>query len=675
FEGICLTDTFQMYEKEDLVDALLVDNSERRRRQKQLDIRVIVGNPPYSSGDKNDNNNKSIEYPSLDQRISDTYVQQSAKNVGKSKIYDSYIRAIRWASDRVVEAGVVGFVTNAGFLDASTTDGLRRCLTEEFSSLYVFHLRGNQRTSGELSRKEGGKVFGSGSRAPIAISLLVKNPRVGQRGKIYFHDIGEYLSREEKLEKISRFASIAGINADAGWRSIEPDSHSDWLSQRNDDFGDFIQIGRKGRDDTPAVFSSYSMGVKSNRDDWVYGSSRCVLMSRVQALVNFYNSEVARYQADGKATSVVEFVDRDKTKAKWTSDVLGDLEKGRRHCVDPRGFTRAQYRPYSKQWVYSNKQWNWSRHLMPTYFPSPGLGNRVICTTGIGTQGGFTSLITDILPDLGLVGVGQCFPQFVYDNVDEEVMDTAAQPGLFNSGAPPVGTKGRRDCLTDEGLAYFQTAYPGEMISKEDVFYYVYGLLHSPDYRERYADNLAKELPRIPRVKTAADFWAFSQAGRDLAELHLNYETVPMYAGANVDSGGKPLIAADYRVEKMKYGKRGKDKDVSTLIYNHRVTVTGIPREAYEYVVNGKPALDWVVERQCVKTDKDSGIVNDANDWAIETMQNPRYPLELFLRVITVSLETMKIVRGLPKLDILGSPASPVLLEEAHAAKELEPAG
>jgi predicted helicase len=213
----------------------------------------------------------------------------------------------------------------------------------------------------------------------------------------------------------------------------------------------------------------------------------------------------------------------------------------------------------------------------------------------------------------------------------------------------------RRDAITDAGLAHFQSAYPGEAITKEDLFYYVYGLLHSPDYRERYADNLSKELPRIPRVKSAADFWAFSRAGRALADLHLNYETVPMYAGARVETGGKALSDSDYRVEKMKYAKCGRDKDLTTLIYNAKITVTGIPLEAYDYVVNGKPALDWVVERQCVKTDKDSGIVNDANDWAIETMHNPRYPLELFLRVITVSLETMKIVRALPALDNLAN--------------------
>jgi predicted helicase len=257
--------------------------------------------------------------------------------------------------------------------------------------------------------------------------------------------------------------------------------------------------------------------------------------------------------------------------------------------------------------------------------------------------------MSDALPNYDTVEKGVCFPLYLYDETDANEVE-ASQSSFFASSDE---RRTRRDAITDEGLAHFQSAYPGETITREDLFYYVYGLLHSPDYRERYADNLSKELPRIPRMKTAADFWAFSKAGRDLAELHLNYETVPMHAGAKIDSGGKTLTDADYRVEKMKYGKRGKDKDLTTLIYNAKITVTGIPLEAYDYVVNGKPALDWVVERQCVKTDKDSGIVNDANDWAIDTMNNPRYPLELFLRVITVSLETMKIVRALPALDIL----------------------
>jgi predicted helicase len=256
--------------------------------------------------------------------------------------------------------------------------------------------------------------------------------------------------------------------------------------------------------------------------------------------------------------------------------------------------------------------------------------------------------MTNTLPDLHTLDTGQAFPLYLYEEPKTETTD---QADLFATFTPAKRERTRRDALTDEGLSHFQTAYPGETISKEDVFYYVYGLLHSPEYRVSYADNLSKELPRIPCVKTAADFWAFSKAGRALAKLHLNYETVAPYP-VKIDTGGKKLTDADYRVEKMKYGKLGKDKDLTKLHYNAKITLTGIPLEAYDYIVNGKPALDWVVERQCVKTDKDSGIVNDANDWAVDTMKNPRYPLELFMRVITVSLETMKIVRSLPGLVI-----------------------
>jgi predicted helicase len=249
----------------------------------------------------------------------------------------------------------------------------------------------------------------------------------------------------------------------------------------------------------------------------------------------------------------------------------------------------------------------------------------------------------------------QYFPLYLYDDPEEEDSSAVAQqPELF-VGKPKAAARQRRDAITAEGLAHFQAAYPGESITREDIFYYVYGLLHSPDYRERFADNLGKDLPRIPCLTSVADFRAFSQAGRKLAQLHLGYESVPIYpAKVNGDEIGKPprLPAADYRIEKMRFGKSGKDKDPSTIHYNHRITVSGIPKEAYDYVVNGKPAIEWVMDRQVVKTDKDSGIVNDANDWAVETVGNPRYPLELLLRVITVSIETMKIVRALPPLMI-----------------------
>ena len=654
FEGICLTDTFQLYEKEDLIDQILEDNSARRKRQKKLDIRVIIGNPPYSSGQNSANdNNQNVEYPYLDGRIEKTYAARS-KMTSVKNIYDSYIRAIRWASDRIGQSGVIGFVTNGGFLEAGSADGLRQCLAEEFSSIYVLHLRGNQRTSGEQSRKEGGKIFGSGSRAPIAISLLVKNSVAAEHGQILFHDIGDYLSREEKLSIVENFGSITGITETEGWRVISPDEHGDWLRQRDDNFGKFIVLGDK-KGPGSKLFGGFSLGVATGRDAWCYNASRASVASNLERMIEFYNCEVSRYSTAIRGLSkeslpdIDEFIKFDRTQISWERGLKQQLAKGRRFSFDAGCLVQSLYRPFTKQWMYFNRRFNAMIYQMPRIFPDTEAENLVIMTNGVGAKNGLSAFISKIVLDLNLMEAGtQCFPLYLYGELDTETVD---QPDLFAIPTPTKGERQRRDAITDEGLAHFQAAYPGETIGKEDVFYYVYGLLHSPDYRERYADNLSKELPHIPCVQSAADFWAFSKAGRALAELHLNYETVALYP-VKIDSGGKMLTDADYRVEKMKYGKKDKDKDLTALHYNDKITLTGIPLEAYDYIVNGKPALDWVVERQCVKTDKDSGIVNDANDWAVETMKNPHYPLELFQRVITVSLETMKIIRNLPGLAI-----------------------
>ncbi|RQW27269.1 DEAD/DEAH box helicase [Rhodobacteraceae bacterium CH30] len=655
FEGICLTDTFQMYEKEDLVDQVLVQNSARRKKQKALDIRVIIGNPPYSAGqDSANDNNQNVAYPQLDSKITDTYASRS-KMASVRTLYDSYIRAIRWASDRLGDSGVIGFVTNAGFLDANSADGLRQCLAEEFSSIYVFHLRGNQRTSGEQSRREGGKIFGSGSRAPIAISLLVKNPHAQAHGQIHFHDIGDYLSREDKLAIVSGFQSIAGISRVQGWQTITPDAYGDWLKQRDASFTSHIALGEK-KGAGPKLFENFSLGVATGRDAWCFNAGQAALSANIQRLIDFYNSERQRFDQlcagqdrDARAAVLDSQISSDPTQISWSANLKQDLLRGKALSYVPTAPTASLYRPFTRQWLYYGRSLNERVYQMPRIFPDAKVSNRMIVIKQRWNGDGQLALMVDRIMELQTDGGTQCFPLYLYDTAEPAAADT----DLFSvPAASTLPSYTRRDAITDEGLAHFAVAYPGETIGKEDLFYYVYGLLHSADYRERFADNLSKELPRIPCVKTAADFWAFSQAGRQLAELHLNYENVAPYAAAKVDTGGKTLTAADYRVEKMKYGKKGKDKDLSTLHYNARITITGIPLEAYEYVVNGKPALDWVVERQCVKTDKDSGIVNDANDWATETMNNPRYPLELFLRVITVSLETMKIVKALPKLDI-----------------------
>ncbi len=630
FEGICLTDTFEMYEKDDLVSEVLVDNSERRKRQKALDIRVIIGNPPYSSGQNSGNdNNANIKYPLLDKRIESTYARHTNATL-KNSLYDSYIRAIRWASDRIGEQGVIGFVTNGGYIDSNSADGLRKCLAEEFSSLYFFHLRGNARTSGEVRRKEKDNVFGQGTRTPIVIAILVKNPAAIQSGQIYFHDIGDYLTREDKLEIISDFGSINGIEKAHGWHSITPDCYNDWLNQRDDSFYEFIEMGNKKDKSASCIFENYSNGVKTNRDAWCYQSSSSILKSNIISMVDFYNQEVKRYSFSDRKKDVRDFVEINPMKISWTREVFNDVAKGHSRNVNDEDFRYSLYRPFFKQNLYFNKHFNNCVYQIPQFFPTKNDDNLVICLTLSGTKG-FSVLITDVIPDLHLIGDAQCFPLYLYCD--------------GNSG------ESKKDAISNDAIDYFGRAYPDCNLNKEDVFYYVYGLLHSNDYRSKYADNLIKDFPRIPCVKGVENFWFFSKAGRELANLHLNYEVIEQYK-AVIDTGNlkySQLGKDDFYVEKMKFAKKG-EKD--TVIYNSKIRIKNIPAEAYDYIVNGKSALEWVMERQGVSTHKDSGIVNDANDWAIETMDNPRYPLELFLRVITVSLETQKIVNSLPKLDI-----------------------
>ncbi len=665
FKHIGLADTFRMVEKQDLMKGLLEENSAYLELQKKLNIEVIFGNPPYSTGQKSANDNaKNTPYPILNNRIGETYAAQSKASLMRN-LYDSYIRAIRWASDRIKDCGVIGFVTNASYIDTKSMDGLRKCLVEEFSSLYIFHLRGNQRTSGELSRKEGGKIFGEGSRAPIAISVLVKNPNAQQRGKIYFRDIGDYLTRQEKLTMIESLESIDGITrSKQGWQIITPDKHGDWLGQRDNNFKAFLAMGvKKGHG--KKLFENFSCGVVTSRDAWVYNSSHEILAKNISNMIAFYNSEVKRFNnayghVDRKTlTKVVDnFVNTDARKISWSRALKQDLAKGKIFKFEATCLMQSLYRPFTQQWLYYNRAFNEMVLQMPRIFPiGETVENMVIQITGIGARR-FSVLMNKALPSLDAIEKGQCFPRYFYEHTPVSKSKNKNQSLLFTNSIEESTTAGlqRRDAITDEGLDYFKAAYPNETITKDDLFYYVYGLLHSEDYRARYADNLSKELPRIPCVKSAGDFWKFVTAGRELGHLHVNYETVEPYPVTFKKGNPKQTEISNpekfYYVTEMKFAKikNSKEKDKSTVFYNSNITITDIPLEAYEYIVNGKPALEWVMGRQCVKTDKKSGIVNDANRYAVETVGNPAYPLELFQRVITVSLETMKIVKNLPKL-------------------------
>lgn len=652
FEGILLTDTFQMYEQErDMIANLLPDNSERRTKQKALDIRVIIGNPPYSAGQNSANDNAAnIAYPQLDAKIRDTYAAHSTATL-KNSLYDSYIRAFRWASDRIGDAGVMAFVTNAGWIDGNAADGMRKCLAEEFSDLYIFHLRGNQRTSGELSRKEGGKIFGSGSRAPIAISVLVKNPNATEHGRIQFHDIGDYLDQKQKLAIIRDLGSVEGISKAKGWKNITPDQNNDWLDQVDRSFDKFIEIGSAdAKQAGTGVWDVYSVGVMTGRDAWAYNSSKASLRSNIARLSTSYD-KAARELAGLPLNEIKKSAHYDAKSISWSDHLFNGVKRGRISSDAAGTEVRSLYRPFTLSWLHFSEVFNDRRGKMAKIFPSENIENLCIMISGAGTKSASLPLLMPVMPSRDTIEKGQCFPLYLFE-------ETAPEEGLFAASENQAKGLTRRDAITDEGLAHFQAAYPREQISKEDLFYYIYGLLHSPDYRARFKNNLAKQLPRIPAVKTFADFAAFRDAGRALGDLHVNFESVEPYM-VTFKEGDHALIneaqsdpKAFYRVTKMKHGGTAKARDKTTVIYNGNITMQNIPLEAYDYVVNGKPALEWVMERQVVKQDKASGIINDANDYANETVGDPKYPLELFQRVITVSLETMKIVNALPALDI-----------------------
>ena len=488
----------------------------------------------------------------------------------------------------------------------------------------------------------------------------MKNPNAEKHGQIYFHDIGDYLSQQEKLEIVNDFGSVEGISKADGWQSINPDEHGDWLKQRDDSFEEFISLGDKKDKSSLFVFENYSRGIATSRDAWCYNSSRPSLSRNIKLMIDFYNEEVNRYELLSADLDLDSVINTDSTKISWNRGLKNDLSRLIKHSYQEEALAVGLYRPFTKSHVYFSKHMNDMVYQMPKIFPNYCSKNVVICMTGRGSTKGFCAFVSNVLPDLEMVSKGQCFPLYLYEKTtNDDLIDFDGLPKITDMFATQSSQKTkvgdskyqRKDGINDAGLAHFTAAYPNEKISKEDVFYYVYGLLHSSDYRERYADNLSKELPRIPCVKTAGDFWHFSQAGRDLAELHLNYETVECYP-VTLDTGKKKLAELDdkdFYVTKMKFAKKGEKH---TVIYNHQITIHDIPEAAFDYVVNGKAALAWVMERQAVTTHKASGIVNDANDWAIETIGNAKYPLELLQRVITVSLETMKIVNNLPALDI-----------------------
>ena len=665
FDGIVLTDTFQLYEtKGEMDEKMFPENNRRVTRQRKSPIRVVIGNPPYSAQqDSESDNNKNLVYPHLDARIAETYTERSNSKLAKNN-YDSYIRALRWASDRIESKGIIGFVTSSSFISKNNMDGIRASLVEEFSSIYIFNLRGDARTQGEQRRMEKGNVFGGGSRSGIAITILVRNPAKSGKCELFYHDIGDYLDQGEKLAKIRETKSINGIHQQKQWLSIQPNTSHDWLNQRDPIFSTFLPLGDKDDSTTRTVFSNYSLGVVTNRDTWAYNSARGEVESNIRRLIDAYNSERERYAiaCQGKSKEnlpeIESVIDTDLKRISWTRSLKADATRNKPLEFEPQSLTTSMYRPFVKQWLYFNRRLNEMVYQMPKLFPSPAHANVVLSAMGSGATKTFSVLATSTLPDLEMIAKGQCFPLYVYEKDEAnaskaDAAKTTEKQGEFQSiereGELIDGYR-RRSAITDAILADFRAAYE-KKITKEDIFYYVYGVLHSPEYRTRFASDLKKMLPRIPFTSKTAAFWKFSQAGRDLAEWHLNYETVEPYAvQEHTDSLGLDP-AKDFLVNpKMVFGRANKQVDKTTIIYNSHVTLTGIPLAAYDYVVNGKPAIEWIMERYQITVDKDSGIRNDPNDWAREH-GDPKYILNLLKRIITVSLETMKIVSKLPALN------------------------
>ena len=642
FPGICLTDTFQLGETkegENLFSEIFPQNSERVQKQKNTPLRIIIGNPPYSIGQKSANDNAQNQpYPKLDARIAETYVAKSNASLSKS-VYDSYIKAFRWSSDRLdpVNGGVICFVSNATWLDGNGLDGFRHYLEREFSSIHVFNLRGNQRTSGELSRKEGGKIFGSGSRTPISITLLVLNPnQKTDKAIINYYDIGDYHSREKKLEIIREFATVSKMS----WAKITPNQHNDWLNMRNSLFDDFIPLDpdKKFNKKTMSFFNTYAVGIVSSRDSWVYNFSFGKLKNNMKRMISFYNEQ--RKIIETKKISI-DNLDNNPQEISWSRALKADISKNIIHKYNDNHITFGIFRPFTKFQLFYDRSFIESPGLWAQLITTENNENLFICTSGLGGNKEHSVTISNMIVDFNFLEAGaQCFPLYWYEKKEK------VQAGLFDK---IEGDYVRHDAISDFILEQAKIRY-GNKVNKEDIFYYVYGLLHQSDYRKKFANDLKKMLPRLPLVEKPADFWAFSEAGKKLAKLHLNYEL--QSAPKDVLINEKPIPKKSFPdneliVNQMKFPAKGQ-KD--TILYNSYLTISNIPAKAYEYVVNGKSAIEWIMERYAVTTHKESGIKNDPNDWAKEH-DNPQYILDLLLSVITVSLETVDIVAGLPKVE------------------------
>lgn len=628
FEGLVLTDTFQMFESKDVLDDLVfIDNNEKVTRQKKTDIRVIIGNPPYSAGQGDANlGNQNMKYPDLDARIRETYAKNSAAKTTTS-LFDSYFRAFRWASNRLKDKGVICFVTNGSWIDSNSADGFRKILTDEFTSIYVFNLRGNARTMGEMRRKEAGNVFGEGSRTPVAITLLIKNPMHNGPAQIQYSDIGDYLTREEKLGIINKYQSIDSVP----WEKLTPNQSNDWINQRDESYSKFIPLGdrdNKGKE-CQAIFRIFSEGIKTNRDAWSYNFSKGAVKNHMKKMIKNYNDILDLRSKEGKPLENYVRVAGDIVS--WSGNLIKDFEKSRRAKFDENEIFVGNYRPFQRMWLYRQTQMLGYKALTDIIFPR-GKENIAICMTGPAVQE-FSALVTDSVPNYHYMDTGKNYPLYYYPEVRKSHEGLLALD--FETG------NDRIDGITDWALKLFNSHY-GIKISKTDIFYYVYGVLSTPDFIRRYQIDLRKDYPRIPLLK---DFKKYSDFGLRLSNLHLKYDgLVNKFVKIVIKNESLPTDKL-YRVSKMRFAKNG---DKSQIVFNENITITEIPLEYYSYLVGGKSPIDWVMERYQVKQDSESGNVNDPNQISDE----PKYIFNLLLSVISMCGEVLDLQKSLPKFEI-----------------------
>ena len=674
FPGMTLTDTFQLHEGDGTITEDfegLAANNERAKAEKDSAITVIVMNPPYSSGQNSANdNNQNLAYPRLDERIADTYAAKST-GANKNSLYDSYFRALRWASDRIGERGVIAFVSNSSFVDGNSADGVRLSLQEEFSQIFIYNLRGGIRGKmGDAAKREGGNVFPI--QTGVAITILVKDPAHIGTAEIFYAEADDYAARQEKLDQISAYESIVGVSGAEAFRSITSNQHGDWISTRDECFATFQEIGNKalkGKESTPAVFRQYSNGLKTNRDAWCYNFSQEAVASNMHRMIDNYNAAV-------EAGTTAEAINTDSTQINWNRQLIRDLTAHKRHEFDADSIRSGIYRPFCAQSVYFAREMNDMIYQLPQLFPTSNHPNVALGPSGERRRD-FSVGLTCELPDLEMVSKAQWFPLYTWEplsptsgsepdlfadlaTASESRADGAATVSSLDFSRPigdqiPVILDGYRrvDNVTDATLASYREHYGDAGITKEDIFFYVYALLHHPEYRERYADDLKKMLPHIPR---ATGFHTYASVGRELADLHVNYERVEPYPSvqeeASLHAPADPWERYRIGERKMRFPKLGRrDKDFTRLEYNDYVTLTGIPAEAQGYSISGRSPLEWIIDRYHVKTDKASGIVNDPNDFLRE-QGRPDAVVDLIKRLVTVSMRTQELLAALPKLEI-----------------------